>query len=29
MAAQDEFDAVIVNDDLGQSVHKLVELTGL
>lgn len=29
MAAQDEFDAVIVNDDLGQTVHKLVELTGL
>lgn len=29
MAAQDEFDAVIVNDDLGKTVHKLVELCGL
>lgn len=29
MAAQDEFDAVIVNEDSGQTVHKLVELTGL
>lgn len=29
MAARDEFDVVLVNDDVGQTVDKLVELCGL
>lgn len=29
MAARDEFDTVVVNDELGQTVDKLVELCGL
>ncbi|SDB94007.1 guanylate kinase [Raineyella antarctica] len=29
LAAQDEFDTVVVNDELGQTVNKLVELSGL